>query len=86
MKITRSDLFKRDYKKLPEKVKVQTDKALRLLVTDLSHPSLRTKKIKSRENIWEARITKNYRLSFRVTGDTYILRKIGKHKEILRRP
>ncbi len=86
MKITRSDLFKRDYKKLPEKVKVQTDKVLRLLATDLSHPSLRTKKIKSRENIWEARITKNYRLSFQIIGDACILRRIGKHDEILRRP
>jgi len=86
MKITQSDSFKRDYKKLPEKVKEQTDKALQLLATNLSHPSLRAKKIKSKENIWEARVTKDYRFSFEIRGDTYILRRIGKHDEVLRRP
>jgi len=86
MKITQSDSFKRDYKKLPEKVKDQTDKALQLLTTNLPHPSLRAKKIKSRENIWEVRVTKDYRFNFEIRGDTYILRSIGKHDEVLRRP
>jgi len=85
MKIIRIDSFKRDYKKLPEKVKRQTEKALQLLVANLSHPSLRTKKIKSRENIWEARVAKDYRFSFEIRGDTYVLRRIGKHEEVLRR-
>ncbi len=86
MKIIRVDLFKQDYKKLPEKIRKQADKALQLLTANLSHPSLRVKKIKSRENIWEARVTKNYRFSFEIKGDTYTLRRIGKHEEVLRRP
>ena len=86
MKIIRTDLFKQGYKKLPEKVKKQADKALQLIVANLSHPSLRAKKIKSGENIWEARVTKNYRFSFEIKSDTYTLRRIGKHEEVLRRP
>lgn len=86
MKILRTDSFRRDYKKLPEKIKSQAQKALQLLITNLSHPSLRIKKIRSRENIWEARVTKDYRFSFGIKGDAYILRRIGKHKEVLRRP
>jgi len=86
MKIIRADSFKRDYKKLPDKVKKQTDKALQLLIANLFHPSLRAKKIKSGENIREARVTKDYRFSFEIRGDTYILRRIGKHEEVLRKP
>ena len=86
MKILRTDSFRRDYKKLPEKIKSQVQKALQLLVANLSHPSLRTKKIKSRENIWEARVTKDYRFSFEIRGDACILRRVSKHNEVLRRP
>lgn len=86
MRITRADSFKRDYKKLPEEMKVRADKALRLLAANLSHPSLKAKKIKSREAIWEARVSRGYRFSFEMRGDTYILRRIGKRKEVLRRP
>ena len=86
MKIIRTDLFKGDYKKLPERVKKQTEKALRLLLSNLYYPSLRAKKIKNKENIWEARMTKGYRFSFQIIGDTYILRRAGKHNEILKKP
>ena len=86
MKLIRTDSFKRNYKRLPEKVESQAEKALQLLVANLSHPSLRAQKIKSRENIWEARVAKNYRFSFQIIGDTYILCRIGKNQEVLRRP
>jgi len=86
MKIIRTELFKRGYKKLPGKVKKQTDKALQLLIANLSHPSLRVKKIKSRENIWEARVSTGYRLSFEIKGEACILRSIGKREEVLKKP
>ncbi|MFQ6066706.1 MAG: type II toxin-antitoxin system YafQ family toxin [bacterium] len=82
MNIIRTDSFKRDYKRLPEKVKRKAEKSLQLLVANLSHPSLRTKKIKSRENIWEARVAKDYRFSFETRGDTYVLRRIGRHESV----
>jgi len=42
MKIVRTDSFKRDYGKLPERVKGQADKTLQFLVANLSHPSFIT--------------------------------------------
>ncbi|MBE0478871.1 type II toxin-antitoxin system mRNA interferase toxin, RelE/StbE family [Candidatus Aerophobetes bacterium] len=86
MRITFTDTFKRDYKELPQNVKRRANKALQFLATDLSHPSLRAKKIRSREDIWEASITKSYRLSFQVRGDMCVLRRTGKHEELLKRP
>lgn len=86
MKFTRTHLFKRDYKELPEKIKQRADKALGHLATKPSHPSLRIKKIRGTENIWEARITKKYRFSFQMISNAYILRRIGKHDNVLKKP
>ena len=86
MKIIRIDSFKRDYKKLPDRLKKQVEKSLRFLIGNLSHPSLRAKNMKSKENIWEARVAKDYRFSFEIRGDAYILRRVSKHEEVLRRP
>lgn len=86
MKIYPTKGFIERYEDLPQRVQNQADKQLKLLLKNLHHPSLRVKKIKSRENIWEGRVTKDYRFSFEIKGDTYILRRIGKHDEVLRRP
>jgi mRNA interferase RelE/StbE len=85
MKFVRTDPFKKDWQKLPEEIKERARKSLRLLAADLRYPSLRAKKLKSREDVWEARITKGYRFTFQIVGDTYILRSIGKHEEALRK-
>ena len=86
MKIARTELFKKDYKKLPKKIKERADKAFYYLVTNPDHPSLRIKKIKSARNIWEASITKKYRLSFQKINAAYVLRRIGKHDVVLKKP
>lgn len=86
MKIARTKLFKQDYKKLPEKIKKRADKAFYLLITNPAHPSLRVKKMRSAGNIWEATVTKKYRLSFQKINDTYFLRRIGIHDIVLKNP
>jgi len=37
------------------------------------------------KDIWEMRVTANYRITFQTTGDTAILRRVGSH-DVLRRP
>ena len=69
MKILRTNPFKRDFQNLPDPIKRRTEKALRLLVSDPHHPSLRVKKVKGElikgfSNVFEARITRNYRFFF----------------------
>lgn len=86
MRIIRTDPFKRDFKKLPENIKRRTEKALKLLVANLRHPSLQIKKtkgevIKGYSNVFEERITKNYRFLVLIQEDAYILIRCGRHDE-----
>lgn len=69
MKIIRTYLFKKDFGKLPEDIRRQTEKALRLLAANPFHPfhpSLHIKKTKGEimkgvSDIFEGRIAKSYR-------------------------
>ena len=85
MEIKPSPKFTRDYKNLPPLLRKRTNEQLKLLLENPQHPSLGLKKMKGFPDIWEARITKNYRFTFQIHGDFYFLRKIGTH-DILKRP
>ena len=89
MKVCRTDPFKRDFQRLPDIIKRRTEVALRLLMSNPHHPSLRSKKvraevIKGYGNIFEGRITRDYRFFFLIETDTYILLRCGKHDEYLK--
>jgi mRNA-degrading endonuclease RelE of RelBE toxin-antitoxin system len=60
--------FKKDYKKLSAAIQKKTDEKIKLLVENLSHPSLR-----------EGSINKNYRFLFQITSKGYLFLRIGKH-------
>lgn len=89
MKIVRTDPFKKDFEKLPDDVKRRTEKSLKLLVEKPYHPfypSLHVKKIqgvvmKGYSDIFEGRITRNYRFLFLKEGDAFVLLRCGKHDE-----
>jgi len=49
------------------------------LVENLRHPSLRAKKYDESQNIWQARVNKDWRFYFTIQGDTYVLRNIIAH-------
>lgn len=85
MNIQTTKDFDRDYARLPQIIKNRTDKQLALLIENPKHPSLRTKKMPGYADIWEGRITREYRFTFQIVGDTYVLRRIGKH-DILKTP
>jgi mRNA-degrading endonuclease YafQ of YafQ-DinJ toxin-antitoxin module len=64
------------------------EKKLGIFLTNMFHPSFRTKKIKGfkRKFIWEASLTMNYRFTFQIgEDDTIIFRNIGKHSIIDKR-
>lgn len=82
-KFTRT--FVRDYQNLPQQIQKATGKQLRLLSSNPQHPSLNVKKMNDPRQIWEARVTKSYRMTFQIEEDAYIFRKIGTH-EILEKP
>ena len=85
MEIFFTDHFKKKYKKLPKQIKKATQKQLGLLISNPRHPSLNIKKMQDPRDIWEARITEGYRMTFQIDSEVYILRNVGTH-DILTKP
>lgn len=81
MKLERTNRFKRQYRKAPDEIKDRTDKALRLLLSDLKHPSLRTKIVDETNRIWQARVTRSWRLLFFIQDDTIYIFSLFPHKD-----
>lgn len=79
MRIIRLTPFKRDYKSLPIEIQKKVDSQLKLLLSNPRHPSLRVKKLAGIKRIWYARVTRDYRMTFQIEEDTYILRRVGVH-------
>ncbi len=85
MRILTTRPLEEDYNGLPDSIKEPVDKQLALLLENPRHPSLRVKKIKGHPSIWEGRITKQYRFTFQIVEDLWLLRRIGTHS-ILKTP
>jgi mRNA-degrading endonuclease RelE of RelBE toxin-antitoxin system len=79
MKISFTNTFVRDYRRLPQIIQAAVDKQLELLLSNPRHPSLNIKKMNDPRNIWEGRVTVSYRFTFQAKEDIYILRKVGTH-------
>ena len=86
MKIIRTDRFKNTWGQLDEKGKKSARKAIENLITNIKYPSLRVKKIKGTNKIWEARAGRSLRMTFEIDADILILRNIGHHDETLKQP
>ena len=85
MHIEATHTFLSLYRNLPEDIKQRMKNALTLLESNPAHPSLGHKKIAGQEDIFEVRISKNYRLTYQKVGDAAYLRKGGTH-DLLRHP
>jgi mRNA-degrading endonuclease RelE of RelBE toxin-antitoxin system len=86
-KIRYQKRFEKPYVKLPSSTRKKVDKALRLLAENPRHPSLHTKPIKGADGIYEARVDRNYRMTFEhLPGDILLLRVVGKYDETLKSP
>ena len=69
----------RSYQAAPLAVQKAFDKQVRLLVENIRHPSLHAKKYNEAEDIWQARVNRNWRFYFSIAGDTYVIRDIIPH-------
>lgn len=79
MKVARDPRFIRDFAGLPASIQERAEKKLALFLQNPRHPSLQTHKMEGGREIWEGRITEDYRFTFRIVGDLYQLRRIGTH-------
>ncbi len=77
--------FKKDYKKLPSEIKDKVDKQLEFLLSNPAHPSLNLHPIRGTKGIWEGYIDYQYRFTFEIEGDFFVLRKVGTH-DIIKNP
>ena len=85
MILARTRRFKKEFEALPSPIQVRARKQFALFLTNPRHPSLQIKKMRGHQNLWEGRITQNYRFTFRVEGETFFLLRIGTH-DLLRQP
>lgn len=90
MKYRRLNSFKRDFDELPLEIQALVREKFRLFQNDPGHPSLRIKKMKGHESVWEGHITVGYVFTFHYETDesgepVVVFRRIGSHA-IYRKP
>ena len=86
MEILFTERFEQAYEKLTKPEKRSVRKALALLGENPGHPSLRTKRMEGRKNIWEARPSRRLRMTFEIAAGVIAMRNVGEHDKVLRRP
>jgi mRNA interferase RelE/StbE len=87
MNFVYSDSFIKNVSELSYDEKKILKEKLILVSQNPRHPSLRTKKIKGRKDIFEITITMGIRLTWQyLKEDTMLLRKVGPHDKTLKNP
>lgn len=86
MKVAFTDSFSQDFSRLPAVIQKKADRRLKFLTQNLLYPSLRAKKIQGFSDIWEARLDRFYRFTFKIIADTVFLRRVGTHDKTLKNP
>ena len=81
-----TEQFEQAYEKLTGFEKQGVRKALTLLGGNPRHPGLRVKKMEGRKNIWEACLSRRMRMTFEMSGEVIVLRNVGEHDKVLKRP
>jgi len=79
-----SKRFKKEYNNLPKEIQKAFDQKLQLLLQNMSHPSLRVKRIQGTKTRWEGSVTMKYRFTFEFLENGLIFGAIGTH-DILKR-
>jgi hypothetical protein len=72
----RTSRFDRDLAGAPPSIQQAFEKQFALLLTNPRHPSLLAKKYDEARGIWQARVTRDWRLYFTTGADVYMLRTI----------
>jgi mRNA interferase RelE/StbE len=86
VKVLFTEQFEQAYKKLTGTDRRSVRKAVALLGDNPGHPGLRVKKMEGRQNIWEARPSRRLRMTFDMAGETIVMRNVGEHDKVLKRP
>jgi mRNA-degrading endonuclease RelE of RelBE toxin-antitoxin system len=86
-KIKFSKHFLRLFARLPAPLQDQVKKQIGLLAENPRHPSLQTRPVQGAAGIYEARIDRDYRMTYeREADDTLLLRVVAKHDQARKHP
>jgi len=69
----------KDYAALSANVRKAFGKQLAFLLENPRHPSLRAKKLEGSDELWQARVNRNWRFYFKIEGDEYAIIGIVPH-------
>ena len=79
-KLAYSQSFQKHFKSFSSSQQKQIRNKLKILATDLAHPSLRVKRIKGTSDLWEMSVNMDIRIIWRYEGEMIILLiDIGRH-------
>ena len=81
MKVVLSDRAIEAVKNAPHAVQRAFEKQLRFLAADLHYRSLRAKKYDESQDLWQARVTKDWRFYFKIIDDTYRIEDVIPHSK-----
>ena len=79
MKILFANKALYDYRNASKEIKQAADKQFTFLLKNLKHPSLHAKKYDEAKDVWQGRITRDWRFYFQIRGDIYYIITIVKH-------
>jgi mRNA interferase RelE/StbE len=79
MTLDYAERFIKSLESAPPEIQKAFYKQSRLLLQNLRHPSLQSKKYDEARDLWQARVTRNWRFYFRIAGDTYYMIDIIAH-------
>ena len=86
MEIFFTERFKKDYEIFSGDLKKIIKTKLKVLSGNPHHPSLRTKKIKGKEDIFETSINMSIRITWNYYEGKILLRAIGEHDKTIKNP
>jgi mRNA-degrading endonuclease RelE of RelBE toxin-antitoxin system len=79
MKLRFTEKADKDYAGLPVIIRKAFAKQLRFLLVNRAHPSLRAKKYSEALDVWQGRVTRDWRFYFQIEGDEYVILSIIPH-------
>ena len=79
MKLDYTERFIKSLEDAPPSIQKAFYKQAGFLMNDLRHRSLRAKKYDEGQDIWQARVTRDWRFYFKIQADTYFLVDIIAH-------
>lgn len=74
-----TDKADKDYARLPEGIRKAFAKQLRFLLDNRNHPSIHAKKYSETLDVWQGRVTRDWRFYFKIEGDEYVILSIIPH-------